>query len=704
MAETISLEALERFLQTTKDASLQVFVDAMKAGNQTMADMSDIAARVGPQIAGALQAAQQGAAGLVTTLNQFGSAAQDAANAGADLWNHLTGAINDYVTRQEEAGNGVGFVAAQTALVFEPLLNLIPEGITGMGDFGKAGQIAGTSISESFKSLSPILAGVMGQANIDAFGRLISGADRAYQVQRGLISLAASQGQLNSVIDEGTNSFQTIDMAMTQMSDSAYESAIATGQSVHAMMNLAEKLGTIPGALSDGINVAGQFSSQLTVTSQIAAAFGQSQTDVAKTLTTMYDQMGLHGTESLQVISRMYEAAGDSKLRFEGFSKSVMDIASSFKMLGDNTNAATTVVKAFDTAFKDSEISPAAMQQVISRMASGIEGMDRGRQAFISAANGGPGGLAGSFQIELALQEGRMDEVMQKTMVAMQQQFGGQVLTLKDAADNPALAGEFYKQVQYLTQVAGVAKDDREAYRILEAMKSGVTDMLQPGAAGMPSSGPDALQHATERGAAEQQRTTSAVVRVEQVLERTRLMQSNELSQINTTLSGTFGLGDRMGSAVGTSGSFGVQSLATTEGFRRMIAPMTEADRIHDVIADVEGSPAGGFLRSMMNVASQENLETTPVGAGITLPGAPARAPAGPGAIMGAPAGGRGRSPLDVFAETGNFPPVPVTVEHSPIQVKVDLGEPFDRAVTTIVRREIQDSNAAQNVRANGGT
>jgi hypothetical protein len=618
----------------------------------------------------------------------------EALKSGVGLWNQMTGAIDDYISRQKDAGHSVGYIATQTALLSEPLTGIIGKNVTGMGKFGEAGKVAGTTINEAFEALTPTLERVMSKSQIGALGRFTTITDNAYQLQRGLISLAAAQGQLSSMFDVGTKSFKNIDQAMTQMSDSAYESAVATGQSVGAMMDLAERLGPIPGALTDVVQINGLFSSQLVVTSQIAAAFGQSQTEVAKRLGTMYEYMGLKGTESMEVISRLYAAAGDSKIRFEGFSKSVMEIAQNFKMLGDNTDATITVVKAFDTAFRDSDISPAAIQQVITSMTSGIREMDRGRQAFISGATGGPGGLAGAFQIELALQEGRMDEVLQKTMTAMQQQFGGQVLTLKDAASNPALAGEFHKQVQYLTSVAGVAKDDREAFRILEAMQSGVMDMLAPGAPGMPAEGPEALRAATERGAAEQQRTTSAVVRVEQVLERKRLMQSELLGQINTRINESLGIPDRMSGAVGASSALGVQNLGTTEAFRRTVAPMTTEERIQGVLTEIQGVLTEAGLTSMFGAARAPT-------AGVSVPGMTARAPMGPSSIIATPPGGAARSP---FAENGTFPTIPITVDHSQIKVSVELSEPFDRAVTTIVQREIQDFRATQRRQADTGT
>jgi hypothetical protein len=686
---TISLEALKDFQKTAQDINLQTFIDGIEQSGQKMANMGDVAAHVGPQVTSALKAAQ-------TAVQEFGNVINGVLKDGEMLWGQLEASMKRYVEAQENAGGDTATMLMRAGLAMDSFLGIIPDGITGMGKIGEAGRVAGTTISEAFKDIAPSLRAIPGMQHlVDGFGRIAGQVDGAYQLQRGLISLAASQGHLSSMVDEGTHLFQGMDDAMSQMSDSAYESAIATGQSVNSMMNLAESLGKIPGALTDNINLESKYASQLVVTSQIATAFGQSQTEVAKTLNTMYDQMGLNGDKAMQTIARLYESAGDSKLRFEGFSKSVMDIASNFKMLGDNTNAATTVVKAFDTAFKDSDISPAAMQQVIGSMTEGIRTMDRGRQAFVSGATGGPGGLGGAFQMELAMQEGRMDEVLSKTMTAMQQQFGGQVLTLKDAAENPALAGEFYKQVQYLTQVAGIAKDDREAYRILEAMQSGVTDILKPAGE---EEGQKALLDATERGTAEQLRTTSVLTSIYQILERGKLLEASNVSRFNTEKNEV--LTERVHEAIGGSGTSGVQALATTDAFRDEIMPRSELAVFNDISYGLQEMQQNltSYLQDFSNRKSTISSEGESPFVGIR--GNIAREPASPRSLTRA-VGPTGRS---LFDETGAFPPVPVRVEHSPIEVKVDLGEPFDRAVTTIVRREIQDSNAAQNVRANSGT
>lgn len=702
--DTISISALERFLATNPDSALQSIVNAAKAAGQSVANMGDIAARVSPEMVERIKQISSAVQAAGVNIANLGDATRDALDSGTELFTNLTRQTYEFLKIQQQASGDTRIFATQAALAFEPMLNLIPEGITGIGNFGQAGRIAGQTITNSFAAISPILKSIMGDAKTEGLGRMFAGADRAYQVQTGLIALAASQGQLNGVITSGTNSFEDIDSVMSDFAETAYVSAAATGQTQAAMMELAQELGTIPGSLSDIVEVGGQTATQLTVVSQVGAAFGRSQTEVAKDLTTMYDKMGTKGTEALESIARMYEVAGNSKLRFEGFSKTVLTIADNFKMLGDNTNAATNVVKAFDTAFKDSKISPEAMQKVIQGMTSGIKEMDRGKQAFISGATGGPGGLAGAFEMELAMQEGRMDEVLQKTMTAMQQQFGGQVLTLKDAASNPAMAGEFYKQVQYLRQVAGIAENDRDAYRILEAMQSGVTSNIV-GAAGGDESGASALNEATNRGAAEQARTTSVIIEGNRILERTRMMQANELGQLNTSMSRALGVqGRTIGARTQVAGVRGLNADAGAAG--AIAQTMSDEDRLSHTFDVLGDTTIGRYLGNIANTGRStydgiaRTFEPTPptVEDLTRAPGGGSgRAPASAASLTAA--GATGRSPLEVFEQTGQFP---ISVEHSDINVNVNLPD-FDRTVRQIARSEIQNAGRAQSGQADTG-
>ena len=718
----ISLEILQKAFEALKDPALGTFIEEMEAAGKSVVTLGELSSRVGPAVVTQIKNITGATFETVKAWGEFGGMVRDVADAAIGAFGKMTSGIGGLIQDQKNAGLGAEEIAIKLGLVGEVAVGVIPEAVRGMGGLGKAGYDAGQTISEAFSPIGAKLreAGVP-KSVIDTFDRIAGAQTRAYGLQKEIIGLAVAQGRLGAVTDKSGEHFRDMNGLMTQMSVLALESAEATGQTVGSMMDLAKALGTIPDALTASVEAGGLYYNQMVLTSQVAAGFGRKQSEVAAQLRDVYTTMGLRGTKAYEQIATLYEAAGDSKLRFEAFNKSVMDIAGSFKMLGDNTAAATNVVKAFDTAFKTSEISPAAMQEVISGLTAGVRDMERGTQAFISAQTGGPGGLAGAFQIELAMQEGRMDEVLEKTMTAMQAQFGGEVLTLKDAASNPALAGEFYKQVQYLTQVAGVAKSDREAYRILEAMQSGVMDILQPGAA----EGGEALGKAQMRGAAEQARTTSAVMKLHRELEMMSLTQSNIFGTLNDSLNEQMKMASSMDAMAGMSKGRGLQSFGTTEEVRGKATPGTDLDvmrrwaspegpigKVLEVFTKLgKMVETGGLGRIISGRMTKEEREkeaerelAEPVGAGLA-PGAIAPPPP-PGAGAGvAPFPGGPRPPVgavprrgmefgrigaaEAFIRGEEIRMPPMDVNHGPIDITVHFPD-FDSKVKVVAEGVVE--------------
>jgi len=709
----VTLTFLEELLAKIKDTNLQSFVEAMKAAGKSVVDIAEVSKHAGPDIQKMLGSMVSGAKDAIVGLSELQKQFANLTEAGSEAWTHLVGSLKEFKDAEDLAADGLGNFAVQGALALEPLIKIIPDAITGIGNISAAGYDAGSKLDGAFSHTKSILERTFGKDSmlVNYMESVSKGATQAYTLERSIISLAAAQGNFSSMLDQAGGQFRDMDQEYMDMTNLAYESAKATGQTVESMMGLAQVLGSIPDSLTEPISVAGDSMSQLAATSKLATGFMLPQADVAKHLGNMYTELGVSGQEAFESLANIYEKAGDSKLRFEAFTNTVMSIAQSFKMLGDNTMAATNVVKAFDEAFKGSKISPAAMQSVIQGMTEGIMGMDRAKQAFVSSQTGGPGGLAGAFQMEFALQEGKMDEVLKKTMTAMQAQFGGQVLTLKDAAQNPAMAGEFYKQVQYLTQVAGVAKTDREAYKILEAMQSGVMDNLQPGAAQEDSQ--KALENAVDRGTALQDKTATGVMRIHQDMEYARLIQNNTLKHVSEQTKELFGIHLDL---KGNSGTTGIKSMAKPGGGREIVSKDRSAS-IDEWMDSFGQSGVGRFIEPVVGMG-QTLLSGMGIGTDMGAPGggggaAPPPLPPPGGTGTGAPrrrfsgtgdvAPGTSRLPPALGVAGGGagggggaFPTLPLSFSSDPVEITVNFTEPFEKKVKTIVNQQIRQSKKGE--------
>lgn len=519
MADTISLETLKQLAEQGYEGIAKIVEELLKSGESAISyakalEKADDATKFLLKQTVALQEGVQGVAKSYET----------AAGKSDDMMSRLSRQMGDFIGTL----NGV-----KAAEFLEPLIKIIPETITGMGELGKAakeaGEAGGAMMSELAKS--PAISALKMLKLPVEYTTAVSGLNATYNAMNNeIIKMAAGQGNFNSVLLDSTGMFKEMNDLYVGTIAQAKEQADATGNSISKIMEMRKALSSIPKALDEGISVgASKVVDQISAASMTAAAFGQDQSKVISDLTSMYNKFGISGDDAFKSLTNIYEKAGDSRLRFEGFSSSVMAVAEKFKMLGDNTLSATNLVKSFDNAFRDSKLSPEAMTEVINRMASGIEKMDLAKLSFVSSQTGGPGGLAGGIQMEQALAEGRIDEVLRRTMEAMQAQFGGPVVTRKEAAETPELAGEYYKQVQYLTEVAGIAGSRQEAAQILEAMKTGVIDKLKLGEG---ETGTKSLETAISRGNNYQEQTTDKVAHIAYTTaEMFKLMQASDVGR-----------------------------------------------------------------------------------------------------------------------------------------------------------------------------
>lgn len=601
--DTISIDKildLAKQLGTEAQEKVQTYIDKLKLAGVTMVNFGDITTGTSIAISNSLHKLAQSAQNLVAN---FGGFTEQATK--------LTNTVTDFTTSAIKSIDDMGMSAADLAIAIEPMFGLINKNITGMGKLGDAGYEAGAKLTTAFSAVEPLMSKVLGQdaSSFKFISALNDGASRAIGLERELINMTVAQGKVSSVTDETTGKFIDMNNAYRDFVNMSVLAARESGQTVGSMMDLQKAMASIPESLNNAENAV--------KTARIATAAGRDQLEVAKQLADMYTRLGSSQEDSIASMALIQDKAGDSKLRMEAFNQTVMTVAGSFKMLGDNTVATTNFVGAFDKAFQDSKISPEAMKEVITSIGEGVSRLDTAKKAFISGSTGGPGGLAGAVQMDYAIQTGHADEVIRKTMMAMQNQFGGQVVTLKDAAQNPALAGEFYKQIQYLTQVAGIAKDEDQAKRILEAMKSGVMDILKPGK-GEEDKGVS-LDRQLARGSGLQEQTNTKLMEIHQTLEATRLRQDEiYLTQLKNPQIAEK-LSD-LGNMFGVQSQVGFESKkAETAGMRNLMGARESGEYIRPEWKDIIGLPQDSVLmNSLSSAGSLQNLiskkdQTAPV-------------------------------------------------------------------------------------------
>ena len=433
-----------------------------------------------------------------------------------------------------ESGAALNQLGADGVAVGAVFLDILPKNTALFGQMGAAGKKAGFDIAEGFSRAIPMLQKLPMVAGIvPHFQRLFETAAQAQGLELGLIRAAAATGNLSKFTRELDGDFKNLRDASARYTNSINAVAEASGVLPSQLAPFAEVLANIPDALNTTIKSQTEFGNQfnqLNATFKIANALGMDHNEVQQQLDTAWRQLNLRGQGALEIMARIGLAAQDLNLPMDTVRQRVMQTGEAFRMFGNQTNSAINILANVRGALEDSNIGPAAIDQIVGSMTQGIAQMDVAQKAFISGASGGPGGLFGAFEIDYQLrQEGGLERVLDQTMRAMQNQFGGPVVTMEDVMQTPALSGEFLKQISFLKDVAGIAKSDTEAQRILEVMKKGGVGAEELDLAATPE---DALRNAIEAGGKVQQSQMNHVINLLTKIEMAQTVASRKALDI----------------------------------------------------------------------------------------------------------------------------------------------------------------------------
>jgi len=604
----ISLEMLEKIRDSGNDPGFVKFIEALEKSGKAGTMLSEAMKNATAETKLFLKNADEAVNGMKNLKDSLNLASETA-----------TGMWKDAIEKAKEFTNSA---EGNSPIFLTHLTKLIPDAVSGMGKFGGSVKEAGFDAGKAFKDMGTSITSIIdllpdagkkaANALLKVGGEVTEGQAAYAGMQKQIIAMAAAQGNLSGVMDGSHKHFGDLQQDYISLVNISATVGAATGQTLESVQNLMWSMKDVPKTMSEPLQATGQSMNQLVGISKIATAVGIDQTDVARKLSEMYTNVGASGDVAFTSLANIYKHAGDSRLGFEKFSTTVSDIASGFKMLGDNTKAATNIVDSFDKSMNN--ISRAAFGDLIKGMGGKLQGLDLAQLGFISSQTGGPGGLAGGVQMEEAMATGKIDQVLAKTLEAMQNQFGGPVITRKEAAESPELAGEYLKQVKYLTDVAGIAGNRQEAAQILEAMKTGVIDKLK---LGQGEDGKDALLELVDRGNEQQVKTTNQLVmQTYQIMEQTKLLRNITDNQVISGFNSEKLMGgdNYMNNAVGMS--VNASQVRTTEQLASdQIAAGGLTGQFHEGIR-----AADRLTRKMLNNLSGEG--STSSGVSDTINGA----------------------------------------------------------------------------------
>jgi len=359
-------------------------------------------------------------------------------------------------------------------------------------------------------NLSSML-GQSAKSGIELLQRFAEKADSARRAETAFMQIAAASGQLGKAFTGAAVDSTKLQTGLLQMASLTQNLAITTGLLPEKLAEMAAMFGkTIPGALDQTIVAAGGINNFDAVL-RLAAGSGRSFNDILDDLKTAYDELGLSGEKALKFTALISETSNALGIRLTDVESTLKTVAANFRYIGDNTEAATRAMARFVPALRETGLSAKASSDLVAGMINNVKNLEIGTKAFISARSGGPGGLQGAFQIEKLMREGKMDEVMKMVEGTLKKQIGGKIVSLQEASQSPELAAQRFKQQAMLKSGAfgGLAKNDEEASRILDAMATGASFSKETG--NIIKSGQDAMAEQISRGNSIQERNASAL-------------------------------------------------------------------------------------------------------------------------------------------------------------------------------------------------
>lgn len=336
-----------------------------------------------------------------------------------------------------------------------------------------------------------------------------------------LMSLAAQRGDLNSFFNEVGGNFENLDNFLK--ADIATNTKLA--ESLGITLNEVEKLNLsfskIPGTLGATISVGSDAVKQMSLLEAAVSLakgtgrdFASVQTDITQAMT----DFGFSAQKAIEYTSRVSEVSKKGNIPLETTKSILNDISSSYRLYGNNVDAASRLTLKFYDNLRQSGVSIKDSQEMIKGFSQSVMNLSLSQKAFLSNQTGGPGGLLGGLQIEKMLSDGKMDEVFDKVKATIQKQFNGKIMTLSDVKTQED-AAMFTKQRTMLTQgpLGSIVKSDAEASKVLEAFKRG--EKVDPNKPQLTKDGMDALVEPISTGNEIANRSATALTGIDRTLQ-----------------------------------------------------------------------------------------------------------------------------------------------------------------------------------------
>lgn len=338
-------------------------------------------------------------------------------------------------------------------------------------------------------------------------------------------------------------SLSQAEQTASQYTQGLRRATAVTGMSANAQEQLYQVVSKVPRALEE-------------TNQQFIDMFGAQSNNITKTvaLATALRALGIDGPEAANFLVQAYEKFGDTQERtarqlgvfagaLEGTGvradlafNQMVKASDAVAKFGTGAATAARTWRTFVTGLRDTAVPIGEVGNMVTNLTRGIANMSLENRAFIGMLSGmfqGAGALGGALRMELQMRsEGGLERNIEALTTSLARFGGGQIITLQQAVDNPALQAQFQIQRQMLSQLAGITDQEQQS-RILEVLQG-----VQRGGISQVEGGKQ-LSRLFERGQSIGQRQLTFL---QQIANNTRAMAGGRIEEslmtINNTLQG----------------------------------------------------------------------------------------------------------------------------------------------------------------------
>jgi len=238
--------------------------------------------------------------------------------------------------------------------------------------------------------------------------------------------------------------------------------------------------------LAERSSVAGKSLNNVQAMTMQARAMGMEVGDYSKKMGDMVRKSGLSMEDSMKLMASTQDIAGDTGLRIDEVTQSLDSATNGFQRMGTTINFGMPLLRGFAASITDVGLGISQAADLAGDFSKSLMGIVNNpalayitsmKGGFSGAMGGGGGVLNPSIQMQSMMMDqspGSQAELAKNLSVGMRETLksfsGGDIISVKQAAQSPELQSRFYTQQQMLGSQFGIS-DTGTQNRVLEYLQ-----------------------------------------------------------------------------------------------------------------------------------------------------------------------------------------------------------------------------------------